>query len=444
MVGDGSIDFERRTIRRVYWRLVPLLFVMVLFNYLDRLNLGFAQLQMGDELKISDAAFGIAGSVFYLGYMVLEIPSNLILDKVGARRWIPRILLTWGAVAALTAFVFNDSSLYVARFLLGVMEAGFLPGVAIYVSRWFPRRHRATAVAGYIIGSQVASVVGGPLSASIMTYADDAFGLRGWQWMFLIEGIGAIVVGIIAIRALTERPADARWLEPEQRDWLEQTLAAERAATGSQKASVRVVVGDPRVWILAIMFGCALVGIYGLGLWLPQIIDDFGHLSTMQVGFLSAVPPLCGVIGTVIVGRSSDRHNERRKHLAFVYGMGAAAIIASALVPSHVVCYLLLCVMGLFLYSGNSIFWALGSSIRSGAAGAAAVALINTIAQFGGVFGPSAIGFIRTASGSFTIALLTIGGFLIVATVLALLLRVDRVPESVQGAGSPQADAEHA
>lgn len=424
--GDTDEHFERRTIRRVYWRLVPLLFVMVFFNYLDRLNLGIAQLQMGDQLQIGAAAFGVAGSVFYLGYMVLEIPSNLILNKVGARKWISRILLSWGAVAALTAFVVNDTSLYVARFLLGVMEAGFLPGVAIYVSRWFPQRYRATAVAGYIIGSQVASVIGGPASAAIMTYADDVVGLQGWQWMFLIEGVGAMLVGVIALRSMTERPADARWLAADQRDWLERTLAAERAALGDHRVGVRAVVGDPRVWTLAIMFGCALVGIYGLGLWLPQIIAEFGHLSTMQIGLLSAVPPLMGVIGTVIIGRSSDRRRERKKHLAAVYGLGAIAIVASAYAPSHVLSYLLLCVMGLFLYSGNSIFWTLASSIRSGAAGAAAIALINTIAQFGGVFGPSAIGFIRSATGSFTIGLLTIAGFLVVACILALALRVNR------------------
>lgn len=436
----ATAEFEARTVRRVYRRLIPLLFAMVFFNYLDRVNLGFAELQMGDQLRISDAAFGIAGSIFYVGYMVLEIPSNLILNKVGARKWIARILLSWGAVAALTAFVFNDTSLYVARLLLGVMEAGFLPGVAIYVSRWFPQRYRATAVAGYIIGSQFPSVIGAPISTAIMTYADQALGLHGWQWMFLVEGLGAVVVGVIALRTMTESPADAKWLAPDQRDWLDQTLEAERAATGSQKLSVRNVVGDSRVWILAIMFGCALVGIYGLGLWLPQIIDEFGHLSIMQVGFLSAIPPLCGVLGTVVIGRSSDRRQERRKHLAFVYGMGAIAIIASVYAPSHTLSYLLLWVMGLFLYSGNSIFWSLASSLRAGAAGAAAIALINTVAQFGGLLGPSAIGFIRGSTGSFNIALLTIAGFLVVATVLALTLRVDR---ATQPAAVPVSPAPH-
>lgn len=417
-------QIEAATIRRVYWRLIPLLFVMVFINYLDRINIGFAQLDMGKQLGISDAAFGFASSIFFIGYMVLEVPSNLMLHRVGARRWIARILLTWGVVAAATAFVFNDTSLFVMRVLLGAMEAGFLPGVAVYLTKWIPASHRAWAFGGYIIGSTVAGVLGGPISTAIMTYANHLLGLHGWQWMFLVEGAAAMLLGLLALRFMTERPADARWLTPQQRDWLTSTLEAERAALGDQRR-VRVlsIISDIRVWSLAILFGCSLVGIYGLLLWLPQIVKSFGHLSDLQVGFLSAVPPLVGVLGTLLVSRRSDRTGDRKKHLAFVYGVGAIAIAASAYVPSPVIAYALLCVAGL-IYAGNPLFWSLASSFRAGAAGAATIALINTVAQFGGLVGPWSIGLIRGSTGSFALALLTIAAFLAVATIIALAMRV--------------------
>jgi MFS transporter, ACS family, tartrate transporter len=429
-------QIEAAAIRKVYWRLIPLLFVMVFINYLDRINIGFAQLNMGKQLDISDAAFGFASSIFFVGYMVLEVPSNLMLHRFGARRWIVRILLTWGVVAAATAFVFNDTSLYVMRVLLGAMEAGFLPGVAVYLTKWIPASRRAWAFGGYIIGSTVAGVLGGPISTAIMTYADHLLGLHGWQWMFIAEGAAAILVGLLALRFMTERPAEAKWLTPQQRDWLESTLEAERAALGEQRRiPVLSIVSDIRVWSLAILFGCSLVGIYGLLLWLPQIIKSLGHLSSLQVGFLSAVPPLVGVLGTLVVSRRSDRTGDRKKHLAFVYGVSAIAIAASAYVPNHVAAYLLLCVAGL-VYAGNPIFWSLASSFRAGAAGAATIALINTVAQFGGLVGPWSIGLIRGSTGSFALALVTIAAFLVVATVIALAMRVSGTaavsPEAAQ------------
>jgi sugar phosphate permease len=412
------------TIRKVYWRLIPLLFVMVFINYLDRINIGFAQLDMGKQLGISDAAFGFASSIFFIGYMVLEVPSNLMLHRVGARRWIARILLTWGVVAGATAFVFNDTSLYVMRILLGAMEAGFLPGIAVYLTKWIPSGQRAWGFGGYIIGSTVAGVLGGPISTSIMTYMNHLLGLHGWQWMFLVEGAAAILLGLLALRFMTERPAEAKWLTPQQRDWLTSTLEAERAALGDQRrVPVLRIISDIRVWSLAILFGCSLVGIYGLLLWLPQIIKGLGHLSDLQVGFLSAVPPLVGVIGTLLVSRRSDRTGDRKMHLAFVYGVSAIAIAISAYVPSPVIAYLLLCVAGL-IYAGNPLFWSLATSFRAGAAGAATIALINTVAQFGGLVGPWSIGLIRGSTGSFALALVTIAAFLAVATIIALAMRV--------------------
>ncbi|KAF1042703.1 MAG: putative tartrate transporter [Herbaspirillum frisingense] len=416
---------EQSTMRKVFKRLLPLLFAMMFFNYLDRINIGFAALEMNKDLGLSPAVFGFAGSIFFVGYMLLEVPSNLMLHKVGARRWIARILITWGAVAAINAFVFNATSLYAVRFLLGVMEAGFLPGVAVYLTQWFPERYRARAVGGYIIAGSFAAVIGAPASTALMTYADGLLGLAGWQWMFILEGVPAVLLGLYTRHAMSERPAEAGWLDEKEKRWLEQTLEAEHRALGDTRhVSFLKVAGDGRVWSLACLFGCALVGIYGLFLWLPQIVKNFGGLSNMEVGFLSAVPPLAGVLGTFIISRSSDRSGDRKKHLAFVYGMSAIAIAGSAFAPSPTLAYLLLCVTGLFIYAGNPLFWSLAASFRTGAAGAATIALINTIAQFGGLVGPWSIGLVRSSTGSFKLALLTIAGFLVIATLIALCMRV--------------------
>ena len=311
------------------------------------------------------------------------------------------------------------------RFGLGVMEAGFLPGIAVYLTKWFPLRYRARAVGGYIVAGSFSAVLGGPISTTIMTYINGPLGLQGWQWMFVLEGLPAILLGILTLRLLTERPADAAWLTPGQRTWLEDELEAERAALGDARhPSVMQVAGDPRVWSLAGLFGCALVGIYGLFLWLPQIVKELGDLSTIQIGFLSAGPPLMGVLGTYLISRSSDRTGDRKKHLAFVYAMSALAITGSAFSPSPLLAYILLCVTGLFIYAGNPLFWSLASSFRTGAAGAATIALINTIAQFGGLVGPWSIGLVRKYTGDFHYALLTIAAFLVVSVVIALLMRV--------------------
>lgn len=428
---------EAATMRKVYGRLMPLLFAMMFFNYLDRINIGFAALDMNKALGFSPVVFGFAGSIFFVGYMLLEVPSNLLLHRVGARRWIARILLTWGLVAAATAFVFDDKSFYVLRFLLGVMEAGFLPGVAVYLTKWFPVRYRARAVGGYIIAGSFSAVLGGPISTMLMTYANGVLGLQGWQWMFILEGVPAMLLGLLTLRIMTERPADADWLADDEKQWLESTLAAEREAVGSNAhLPLLRVVGDIRVWSLAGLFGCALVGIYGLFLWLPQIVKSLGHLSNIEVGFLSAAPPLLGVLGTFIISRSSDRTGDRKKHLAFVYGMSAIAIAGSAYAANPVVAYALLCVTGLFIYAGNPLFWSLASSFRTGAAGAATIALINTIAQFGGLVGPWSIGLVRSATGNFKLALLTISAFLLIATVIALLMRVEAADDAAPSLSS--------
>ncbi|GKQ52543.1 MFS transporter [Bradyrhizobium sp. Ce-3] len=442
-MGQASAsELEQQTIRRVYWRLIPILFVMMFFNYLDRINLGYAGLTMNKDLGLSPAIFGFAASIFFLGYMVLEVPSNLMLHWLGARIWLARILITWGLVATLTAFVWNPLSLYVMRFGLGVAEAGFMPGVVLYLTYWFPSRYRARAVAGYIIAGSFSAVLGGPISTSIMTWYDGAAGLHGWQWMFIAEGVPTMLLGLFTLYYLTDRPAKASWLTKEQAAWLEGELAAERAEI-EQQGQHRLIecVLDIRVWLLAALFGCALVGIYGLLLWLPQIIKGMGNLSNIEVGFLSAIPPLLGVVGTIVVSRSSDKTGDRKFHLAAVYLLAAVAMLGSAYVTSPVLAFLFLCIVGFSLNAGNPLFWSINASLLTGAAGAASIAMVNTLAQFGGLIGPWCIGLIKDSTGSFSWALVGIAGFLFVASAIAATMRVK--PRELELSGAIPSSAVH-
>ncbi|MBV8095127.1 MAG: MFS transporter [Acetobacteraceae bacterium] len=417
---------ERETMRRVYWRLVPMLFCAMFFNYLDRINIGFAGLRMNHDIGLTAAQFGFGASVFFAGYMVLEVPSNLMLHRIGARVWIARILLSWGLIASLMAFVWNAGSFYTLRFLLGVAEAGFLPGLAVYVTYWFPSEYRARAVGGYIIAGQVAAVLGGPVSTALMTYCDGLGGLQGWQWMFILEGVPTMILGLVFLAALTDRPARARWLAPEQHEWLDGRLARERTRLETEHSHKWWAgASDGRAWALAILFGCALIGVYGLLIWLPLIIKSFGTLTDIEVGLLSAVPPLLGVIGTLIVSWSSDRFGDRKRHLAGVYILAGAAIGMSAVAPSAALSYVMLCLTGLGINSGNSLFWSINASLMTGVAAAASIAFVNTVAQFGGLFGPWMIGWVRDTTGSYAAALLTISAFLFLAATIALALRVD-------------------
>lgn len=422
-------NLERTTMRRVYWRLIPLLFLGMFFNYLDRINIGFAALRMNHDIGLSPSVFGFGASVFFLGYMLLGVPSNLMLDRIGARVWIPVILIFWGLVATLTAFVKGASSFDAVRFLLGVAEAGALPGFALYVTYWFPSAYRARAIAGYIIAGQAAAIFGSPIAAALIGATDHVLGLHGWQWMFVIEGLPTVLLGIAFLVLLTERPAEARWLSAEQRAWLQRKLDGEREAAESVRRFRLVdAVLDGRVWALSILFGCALVGIYGLLIWMPQIINAMGHLSLIEVGLLAAIPPLLGVVGQLVVSYSSDRIGERKKHLAFVYLLACVALATSALAPNVTLAYVLLCVAGLGIFAGNPLFWSLSSEMMTGTAGAIAIAFINSIAQFGGLIGPWMIGWVKGSTGSFTDALLAIAAFLLVAGIIALLLRVSPRP----------------
>jgi MFS family permease len=415
---------ETRTVGRVYWRLVPMLFLLMFFNYVDRVNVGFAALRMNTDLGFSATVYGFGATIFFAGYVLLQIPSNLMVHRLGARVWLSIILFAWGAISTATAFVWDATSFYALRFALGLAEAGFLPAAALYVTYWFPEAYRARAIAGYIIATSCSTIIGGPIAGAIITYMNDILGLHGWQWMFLIEGAPTILLGFVVLTWLTDRPKDAHWLDADARNWLTTTLERERAAMRQTAASLIAPVKDPRVWSLGILFGCGLIGLYGLLLWLPQIIKEMGQLSDLQVGFLSAVPPAVGVAGAIFVSRRSDRVGDRKGHMAGCYIVAGTGLLASALVSDPVLAYVLLCIGNGAVLAASPLFWTIAGSFFTGAASAACIAFVNIVAQFGGI-GPWLIGVVKDATGSFTLALITLAAFFFVAAVIALAMKAE-------------------
>ena len=416
-------SFEKRTIARVYWRLVPMLFVMMFFNYLDRVNVGFAALRMNQDLGFSATVYGFGATIFFAGYVLLQVPSNLMVYRLGARVWLSLILFAWGSISAATAFVSDARSFYALRFALGLAEAGFLPAAALYVTYWFPESHRARAIAGYIVATSCSTIIGGPVAAAIITYFDSFAGLHGWQWMFLLEGTPTILLGVFIFTWLTDKPSDAAWLTAEQRAWLTAKIEKEKSAIGPALPLMKVVT-DPRVWNLGLLFGAGLVGLYGLILWLPQIISEMGQLSVLQVGFLSAVPPALGVMGAIFVSWRSDKRGDRKGHMAACYVVSGIGLLASALVSDPVLAYIFLCFGNGAVLAASPLFWTIAGSLFTGSAAAACIAFVNIVAQVGGI-GPWLIGVVRDRTGSFTLALVTLAAFLFIAAILALVMRAE-------------------
>lgn len=422
---DGHI--ETATFHRVYWRLVPLLFALMFFNYLDRVNVGFAALRMNGDLKFSATIYGLGATIFFAGYVLLQIPSNLIVYRVGARRWLSVMLFAWGGISAATAFIWSADSFYALRFALGLAEAGFLPAAALYATYWFPEKYRGRAISGYIIATSCSTVIGGPIATALITYLDRVLGLHGWQWMFLGEGVPAVLLGFFVLYWLTDKPEQAGWLDPAQRQWLSTTVAREKQALAREQndgvlSVLWTVLTDIRVWNLGLAFGTGLIGLYGLLLWLPQIIKQMGALSDLQVGFLSTISPLLGVLGALYVSYRSDLKGNRKAHMAACYIVAGVGLLASALVDNPFAAFALLSIGNAAVLAASPLFWAIGGAFFTGAAAAACVAVANIIAQIGGL-GPLLIGVVRDATGSFTLALIAISIFFFIAAGLALAMR---------------------
>ena len=419
-------ELERTTMARVTWRLLPFLLLLYIISWLDRVNVGFAKLQMNADLGLSETAYGFGAGIFFVAYAACEIPSNLLLARFGARVWIARIMITWGLISAAMMFVQGELSFYVMRLLLGAAEAGFLPGIVYYLSQWFPRPERARAVSWFMIGIPLSIVFGGPLSGWLLGF-EGHLGLHGWQWMFLAEGLPAVFLGFVVLGFLTERPSDAKWLTPEQRDWLSKTIEAEHAAAQARRrVSVTEVLRHPTVWLLAIIMFCCQTGSYGLTLWVPTIVKGLSGYSDFEVGLFSAIPYIAAAVGMILVGRSSDRSGERFLHVAIPSVIGAAGFIATGMITAPMAAMIALSVAAVGDYSTRGPFWALPGKFLTGSAAAAGIALINAMGAVGGFIGPYAVGYLKDTTGSFASPLYLLAGILFVGAILTLVLRRSR------------------
>ena len=429
-----GMDTGSEAVARVRRRLLPLMIVCFFIAFLDRVNVGFAALQMNEDLGFSARIYGLGAGIFFIGYFLFEVPSNLILHRVGARRWIARIMITWGLIAAGMAFVQGTTSFYVMRFLLGVAEAGFFPGMIYYISLWFPRRERARATALFILGLPISVLLGAPLSAALLSL-DGWGGYQGWQWLFVIEGIPAVILGFVVLAYLTDRPSDARWLTSAQREWLVAKLAEEEAATASiRKFSVAQVLRNGKVLTLALAFLCNVVAIYGITMWLPLIVKSAGDMTNFQIGLVTTLPYICAAVAMIANARHSDRAGERKLHILISALIGAAGFLLAAAAASPYVGLLGICIGAAGIWGANTIFWTLPASFLTGAAAAAGIGLINAVGNLGGFVGPYMIGWIRDSFGGFGPAMFCLAGFLATHGVVTyfFLRRAEQRGEIVQ------------
>lgn len=430
---------DASTARKVRRHLLPLLFVLYLVAYLDRVNVGFASLTMNRELALTSEQYGLLSGVFFWGYFLFEIPSNLILHRIGARTWIARILITWGLVALFTAFVQNVTQLYVARFILGVAEAGFYPGVIYYLSYWFRQREQAQAIGLFLTALPTASILGGPASGWILDHVH-AHGLSSWRWLLILEALPAIACGLLTYRMLPDRPADAKFLTAVEKVGLIEALTAEaEAKPGAQSLTALKALTHPRVLHLAATHFLFLMGLYITGFWMPQSIKSVAtDLSNTAVGILIIVPNLAGLISMVLVSRSSDRCGERHFHAAIPLLCAAAALFFVGAKPSLAACVALWCVAAAGLDSYLGPFWAFPGAFLTGRSAASGFAFINSVGSLGAYFGLSAIGSMATKTGSFS------GGFRVISAALvgaaALILALKLYPPPGSGTGRMRPD----
>ena len=410
-------------------RLIPFMFVLYVVAYLDRINVGFAALQMRQDLGFTDTVYGLGAGIFFIGYFLFEVPSNLIMHRVGARVWMARIMITWGVISAAMMLVRGVTSFYTLRFLLGAAEAGFFPGMILYLTYWFPAAEQARAVARFMTATAIAGVVGGPISGKILEQLGGVGGLAGWQWLFLLEGLPAVGFGLVALGYLTDRPADADWLAPAERAWLSERMRREHAERAERHGySVIQALVHGRVWLLALLYFALVCGLYGVSFWIPQIIQGFGGLGDFAVGVVSMVPYLAAAIGMVIVGAHSDRRQERRWHLAGPAFVGAAGLVVSGSVMSPVVSLLALSLGALGMWSALGPFWARSATFASGSAAAGAIALVNSVGNLGGFLGPFLVGLVKEHTDGFAGGLAVLAGWLVLAGVIALALRDEAAP----------------
>jgi MFS transporter, ACS family, tartrate transporter len=425
-------DVEKRVIGKVMRRLIPFLILCYFVAYLDRVNVGFAKLHMNQALGFSEAAFGLGAGLFFIAYFLFEVPSNLFLERVGARIWIARIMISWGIVSAAFAFIpqiagatglSNNAVFYALRLLLGACEAGFFPGIIFYLTLWFPAVYRARVVSFFMLAIPISSIIGSPVSGLLLNI--EGLGLAGWQWLFILEGVPSVLVGLAVLVYLTDFPRQAGWLQHDEISWLEGVQAAEkRNKEKVEHLSLFQALTDIRILLCALVYFCLNAASYGVAFFLPTIIKNFG-VSDTQTGLLAALPFVFGGIGMVLLGRHSDRTMERKGHVAVALLMSAFGIGLSGLVSNPVLIMALLCFAQIGVSSVPPMFWPLPASFLTGASAAAGIAAINSLGNLSGFAGPYAMGYLKDMTGTFTAGLLLLAGCAVIGAAVVLILRID-------------------
>ena len=413
-----------RALQRIRWRLLPFLGLLYIVSYLDRVNVGFAKLTMNAAIGIDDKTYAFGAGIFFFGYFFFEVPSNLILERVGARRWIARIMITWGLVSGATAFVTGANSFITMRILLGIAEAGFFPGILLYLTFWFPARERAKVVGLFMVALPVSGLIGNPLSTELMRI--NALGLQGWQWLFVIEAIPALLLGVVCLVFLPDRPADAKWLPADERDWLTATLASESAAVKRVGFStLGLALVQPRVWALAFAYFGIVLALYGFTFWLPSLIEAHG-VALKYNGWIGALPFLCGAPFMVWWGWHSDRRRERVGHTIIVSVLGFAGFVAASAFDSLTGQILCLCLAVMGVYGSFPVFWTLPTAFLTGTAAAAGLALINSLGNLAGYVGPNIVSALRDGS-DYSRALQVLGVSMLAPALVALAVSPRRM-----------------
>ena len=413
-------SFVDATYRKVAWRLLPFLFVCYVVAYLDRVNVGFAKLQMLSDLKFSETAYGLGAGIFFIGYFIFEIPSNLILHRTGARRWIARIMITWGFLSSSMMFVTSETMFYVLRFLLGAAEAGFFPGIILYLTYWFPAQQRGRIVALFMTAIAMSGVIGGPLSGWIMTGMAGVNGWAGWQWLFLLEGMPSVILGVAVLLVLDDSIRGAKWLTTAEKDLLESRIAADQK--GQAHLSVGQTLRDPRVLMLSGLYFCFIMGLYGVSFWLPQLIKGMGVTDLNSIGLLSAIPYGVAAVAMVLVGRSSDALQERRLHLVVPALLGAAGLALAGAYGSQPLLGMLALTLGTAgVLSVLPVFWTLPTALLGGAGAAAGIALINSVGNLAGFLSPYMVGAVKDATGNTTLAMFVLAGSMVLGAAVSVV-----------------------
>lgn len=419
--------------RKIAWRLIPILMLGYLAASIDRVNVGFAKLHMAQELGFSDAVYGFGAGVFFLGYFLFEVPSSIILHRVGARLWIARIMATWGIISALTMFVSSPMQFYIVRFALGVAEAGFIPGVIYYLTLWFPSQRRGRVMGVFYVALAIAGFIGGPISGAILQTMSGVAGLAAWKWLFIIEAIPTVLIAILIVVRLDNNVGSAKWLSEDERRHVKSLIDAE----GAQKAHMplRSMFSNRLVQVMSLILFCDIFAMYGLGFWMPTLISNMGVHSDLSIGLMSAIPSLCAVASMLLVSRNSDRTGERRLHLVTLFLLGAIGLGLSVIWEHDPVLGILaLCIANMGILAIPALFWNLPTAILGGAAAAAGIALINSFANLAGFFGPYFVGYAKQISGNTESAVWLMAAVLVIGALLTLTVpakRVNRAPPAI-------------